>query len=86
MRSARRSPRCRRCGPRWSRTGKQKWLEVAKKYPNLSADDKRRVHERMEELAKLTPEQRRVARENFRRAYELLADQRRRSCRSTGNS
>ena len=34
------------------------------------------VHERMEELAKLTPEQRRVTRENFRRAYQLPAEQR----------
>jgi hypothetical protein len=55
---------------------KQKWLEVAQRYPNLSADGKQRVHERMAEYAKLTPEQRITARENFRRAYELPADQR----------
>jgi hypothetical protein len=55
---------------------KQKWLEVAERYPNLAADGKQRVHQRMAEYARLTPEQRRTARENFRRAYELPADER----------
>ncbi len=34
------------------------------------------MHERMGEYARLTPEQRKTARENFRQAYELPADQR----------
>ena len=55
---------------------KQKWLEVAKKYPHLSADGKARMHQRMAEFVKLSPEQRRNVRENFRKAYELPIDQR----------
>jgi hypothetical protein len=34
------------------------------------------MHERMPQLARLTPEQRETTRENFRRAYSLPADQR----------
>jgi hypothetical protein len=34
------------------------------------------MHERMGEYARLSPEQRKTARENFRQAYELPADQR----------
>lgn len=55
---------------------KEKWLEVARRYPNLSSDGQKRVQQRMVEFAKLTPEQRRTARENFRRAYELSAEER----------
>lgn len=60
----------------FDRDRKQKWLEVAKKYPQLSPDAKARVHERMARFAKLSPEQRRNVRENFRKAYELPIDQR----------
>jgi hypothetical protein len=55
---------------------KQKWLEVASRYPNLSPEGKQRLHERMAEFAQLTPQQRQTLRENFRKAYELPADQR----------
>ncbi|HQR23094.1 MAG TPA: DUF3106 domain-containing protein [Burkholderiaceae bacterium] len=55
---------------------KRKWLEVAAKYPNLSPEGKQKLHERMGEFARLTPEQRDTARKNFRRAYEVPADQR----------
>jgi len=55
---------------------KRKWLEVAERYPNLSAEGKQRVHQRMGEFSKLTHEQKKTARENFIRAYELPADQR----------
>lgn len=55
---------------------KRKWLEVAAKYPNLSPEGKQRVHQRMGEFSKLTHEQKKTARENFIRAYELPADQR----------
>ena len=34
------------------------------------------MHQRMGEYARLTPEQRKTARENFRQAYELPAEQR----------
>jgi hypothetical protein len=55
---------------------KRKWLAIAAKYPNMSAEGKQRFHERMPQLAKLTQEQRETARENFRRAYSLPPDQR----------
>ena len=57
-------------------TRKQKWLEVATRYPQLSPEGKKHVHERMAEIVQLTPEQRRVMRENFKRAYELPPEQR----------
>jgi len=55
---------------------KKKWLVIAAKYPNMSADGKKRLQERMPQLARLTPEQHETIRENFRRAYSLPADQR----------
>lgn len=55
---------------------KLKWLDVANKYPQLSPESQKRLHERMVEFAKLTPEQRRTARSNFQRAYELPMEQR----------
>jgi hypothetical protein len=55
---------------------KRKWIEIADKYPQLSAEGKARMHARMAEFARLTPEQRRTARENFQRAYELPLESR----------
>jgi hypothetical protein len=55
---------------------KKKWLEIAAKYPNLSAEGKKRVHERMPQLARLTQEQRETTRENFVKAYSLPPGQR----------
>jgi len=55
---------------------KRKWLEIADKYPQLSPEGKERLHARMAEFIKLTPEQRRTARENFQRAYELPIESR----------
>lgn len=60
----------------YDRDRKLKWLEVAKKYPQLTPEGRQRLHERMEAFAKLTPEQRRTARTNFQRAYELPMEQR----------
>jgi len=56
---------------------KKKWLDIAVHYKYLSADGQQRMHERMPDLAKLTPEQRIRARENFKKAYALPPDQRR---------
>lgn len=55
---------------------KRKWLEIAEKYPQLSPEGKAKMHARMAEFARLTPEQRRTARENFQRAYELPLESR----------
>ena len=56
---------------------KRKWLDIAVRYKDLSPEGQQRMHERMPDLAKLTPEQRARARENFKRAYALPPDQRR---------
>ena len=64
---------------RWSgfdSARRKKWLEVAQRYPSLSDEGKQRLHERMGEFADMSSQQRRTARENFKRAYELPADQR----------
>jgi hypothetical protein len=58
------------------RSRKLKWLDVANKYPQLSPEGQKRLHERMLEFVKLTPEQRNTARTNFQRAYELPMEQR----------
>jgi len=55
---------------------KQKWLEVAAKYPRMSPEGQQRLHERMGALARMTPEQRHTTRENFKKAYELPLEQR----------
>ena len=55
---------------------KLKWLDVANKYPQLSPEGQKRLHERMVEFVKLTPEQKSTARTNFQRAYELPMEQR----------
>lgn len=55
---------------------KRKWLDVAARYPKLTPDAQQRVQQRMGEFARLSPEEKATARENFRRAYELPADQR----------
>src|SRR5882724_1836609 len=60
----------------FDRARKLKWLDVAAKYPQLSPDSQKRLHERMVEFSKLTPEQKRTARTNFQRAYELPMEQR----------
>ncbi|HYA65917.1 MAG TPA: DUF3106 domain-containing protein [Burkholderiaceae bacterium] len=56
---------------------KRKWLDIAVHYKDLSPEGQQLMHERMPELAKLTPEQRARARENFKKAYALPPDQRR---------
>ena len=55
---------------------KRKWLEIADRYPQLSPEGKARMQARMTDFARLTPEQRRTARENFQRAYELPRESR----------
>jgi len=56
---------------------KKKWLEIAARYKDLSPEGQQRLHQRMPELARLTAEQRKTARENFTRAYELPPEKRR---------
>jgi hypothetical protein len=44
---------------------KQKWLEFTKSFATMTPEEQQRVHERMREWVKLTPEQRKLARQNF---------------------
>lgn len=50
---------------------KQKWLEIAARFPALPADEKVRIQTRMAEWTRLTPDQRSQARVNFQQAKQV---------------
>lgn len=50
---------------------KNKWLVIGNKFASMSPDEQQRVQERMRDWVRLTPEQRRMARENYVRAKKL---------------
>lgn len=52
---------------------KQKWLEIANRFANMDLEEQERVHERMREWVQLTPEQRRLVRENYARSKKIEA-------------
>jgi hypothetical protein len=54
---------------------KNKWLAIGNKYASMKPDEQRRVQERMRDWVKLTPEQRRIARESYARAKTLNPSQ-----------
>jgi hypothetical protein len=54
---------------------KQKWLEIANRYASMKVDEQQRVQERMRAWLKLTPEERRVARENYTLSKKIGKDQ-----------
>ena len=54
---------------------KKKWLEIVNKFASMKPDEQQRIQERMREWVKLTPEQRRVARESYARSKKLDADE-----------
>jgi hypothetical protein len=54
---------------------RQKWLEIANRYASMKADEQQRVQERMRAWLKLTPEERRVARENYTLSKKIGKDQ-----------
>lgn len=54
---------------------KQKWLEIANRYASMKPDEQQRVHERMRAWLKLTPEERRLARENYTLSKKIGKDQ-----------
>lgn len=58
------------------RPRKLKWLELAATFPNLSAEARERSQQRMHEWVRLTPEQRRLARDTFSRVQTLPPDKR----------
>lgn len=44
---------------------KLKWLEIGNRFASMKPDEQQRVHERMREWIKMTPQQRKLARENY---------------------
>ncbi|MEO8022787.1 DUF3106 domain-containing protein [Polaromonas sp.] len=57
--------------PALSQGHKRKWLQMAKSYPTLSADEQVKMQGRMKEWVALTPQQRAQARLNFAKTKEL---------------
>jgi hypothetical protein len=55
---------------------KQKWIGIAKRYPQMSAAEQERLQRRMKEWVDLTPEQRRAAREKYREFEQLSPEER----------
>lgn len=60
-----------------SASQKQKWLEIATRFPSLQPDEKTRMQTRMTEWAQLTTEQRRDARVNYQQAKQVAPQDRR---------
>lgn len=54
---------------------KKKWLELADRYATMSEADQQRMQKRMQEWVSLSPEQRRIARENYTRVKKLHSKQ-----------
>lgn len=57
-------------------TRRKKWVTIANRYPRMGTEEQTRLQERMQAWAKLTPQQRRVARENYRALRQLPSPQR----------
>lgn len=54
----------------------RKWLEIAMRFPRLSAEEQQRVQERMTEWARMTPEERGRARVQFQEVRQISPQQR----------
>ena len=50
---------------------RQKWIQIAKRYPKMKQVEQERVQRRMQLWANLSPEQRRQARENYKRLAKM---------------
>jgi len=55
---------------------KVKWLEIANRFPSMSASEQARIQARMEDWAKLSPRERGQARMNFNEAQQVPAQER----------
>lgn len=54
---------------------KKKWLAIGNKFPSMKPEERTRIQNRMREWIKLSPQQRRIARENYWRAKKINPDQ-----------
>ncbi|RPH45976.1 MAG: DUF3106 domain-containing protein, partial [Burkholderiales bacterium] len=52
-------------------TEKRAWADLASRFPKMKADEQKRVEKRIAEWAALTPDQRRLARANYRLAQKV---------------
>ncbi|MEW7849434.1 DUF3106 domain-containing protein [Massilia aurea] len=60
--------------PEWDRMEgprKRRWIEVSARFASMEPAEQQRVHERMRQWMKLTPQQRTLARENFNKTNKL---------------
>lgn len=55
---------------------KRKWVELAARYPRMTADEQANAQKRIADWAKLTPTERRAARQNFQAAQQVDPDRR----------
>lgn len=55
---------------------RQKWLEVAARYPQMPADERARLQARMAEWARMTPAQRAAARQQFQEVRRVPDEER----------
>lgn len=55
---------------------RKKWVTIANRYPKMKPDQQQRLQERMQAWAKLTPEERRIARAKYQKLKELPQPQR----------
>ena len=55
-------------------TEKRAWAELASRFPKMKPDEQKRVENRIGEWAALTPDQRRLARANYRLAQKVGRD------------
>lgn len=55
---------------------REKWIEVANRYPSMPADERQRLQERMRDWTQMTPAQRAAARQQFQQAKRLPAEER----------
>ncbi|WP_230411061.1 DUF3106 domain-containing protein [Collimonas humicola] len=65
--------------PDWDKlkpSTRKKWLEISGRYVNMTPAEQERLQARMRGWVTLTPEQRRIARENYARANKLDTEQR----------
>jgi hypothetical protein len=66
-------------GPEWNQlepASRRKWLQVADRYPKMGKEEQARVQRRMKDWAKLTPAQRKAAREKYRNVRQATPEQR----------
>jgi hypothetical protein len=57
-------------------TRRSKWLEIANRLPSMPADERQRIHDRMTEWARLSPDERGRARLSFQEAKQLSREER----------